>query len=341
MDTGYVAQTIPYDLLYQYLAQLLGAGPTKRTNRASAAPAAATPPLLAPGETTGGGGSADSGLGATEAEGTGKMSKEMSSVLGALSLGRSLTNTALSVLGMGVPALGPLGWGLTALGIANKFADPYATNPLGGAPTPEAISAARDVAGAFAANDLADARQAAIDEANMMTALDLSGLLSYSPDYAGETGQGFGNQGFGSNTLGNAQGQRETAGDAARAGGDYGTVGDPTSTPSVSNPDQQGMFGNSGGATGGADMGSDSAGRGGVGDSSQGAGTGASDRAKGGVDIIRKPTRLRFGEKPSATPEKVISIPKSMKKPGLQGNERQVRAGLQSSLQELLARRRR
>jgi hypothetical protein len=85
----------------------------------------------------------------SEPGGWGKMSGDLASAFSALGMGRSMANVAMGVMGMAVPALGPPGWGLSALGLANKAADPFQANPIGpygmGVETPEQAAIASNV----------------------------------------------------------------------------------------------------------------------------------------------------------------------------------------------------
>jgi hypothetical protein len=142
----------------------------------------------------------------------------------------------------------------------------------------------------------------------------------------------------------------------------YGTTG-PSSTPgpSVGNPDQAGMFnGTDPGATEN-DGTSTGTGRGSGGDGSTGGNTGGSEgggvgnagdgggsnRRKGGVFRASRPKteRITWGERGTApggrSGETAIFIPDRFQLPGLQENERVVRAALRRSLADILAGRRR
>lgn len=83
-----------------------------------------------------------------------------------------------------------------------------------------------------------------------------------------------------------------------------------------------------GGSTG--DPGAESAGFGGA---EGGVSTGGGyDFARGGSVKLRRPTRILAGERED---EQVIAIPQSMRRPGMQGRERQVRRGLKSAYSSL------
>lgn len=326
LDTGYVAQTIPYDLLYKYLAQLLGAGRNARTNQARTAST-----LLAPSEIPG------SGSGGTgPGQGTGEygpLEGQTKSMMGNLSLGRSLASTINSIAGLGIPGLGLIGVGapLTAVNLASTIASllgvPSGFDPSLGMPTAADIQSISDLEGAFAARAAAD--QAMADYADRVAAFaDPIALEAWGPrEIANITAAGYGDPGafggFGSNSLAGARGTEAGTPSTGTKGG-----GRNEGPNSVSNPDSP--FGND---RSGESASSDP---GGIGHDA--GDTGQAGYAAGGVKTFHKPERPLVGE---AGPEKGIFIPERMKRPGLQGNERQVRAGLQSSLRELLAARRR
>jgi hypothetical protein len=109
-----------------------------------------------------------------------------------------------------------------------------------------------------------------------------------------------------------------------------GTIGGGLAGVGQAPGDTRDQTGESGGATGGN---SDT---GGTSDSTGGSRGGeGSDRAWGGVDVFRRPGTLRFGERASATPETVVSVPQSMKRPGQQGNEPQVEQVMRQLLRAL------
>jgi hypothetical protein len=120
--------------------------------------------------------------------------------------------------------------------------------------------------------------------------------------------------------------------------GGWGTPS-PESTPSE-NPDPGwGGWGGepSGGVGGGAGgPGGDPGGQGSPsGDPSGQGGQGESGFRKGGVAVIRRPTVLQFGETTDAQPETVVSIPRSMFKPGRQQNEPEVMLAMKRLLRQL------
>jgi hypothetical protein len=68
----------------------------------------------------------------SEPGGWGKMSNEMSEALSAASLGKTMAQWGMGLAGVAAPAaLGPLGYGMMAMSVANKAADPFEANPLG------------------------------------------------------------------------------------------------------------------------------------------------------------------------------------------------------------------
>jgi hypothetical protein len=123
----------------------------------------------------------------------------------------------------------------------------------------------------------------------------------------------------------------------------YGTTG-PSGImgTGMANPDSpfgQATEGTGGGGpgSGGMDTGMGGFGGGpGTGSDPGGTGEGDTDYKRGGVKTFRKPTRPLVGE--GGEDEKGIFIPSRMKRKGLQGNERQVRRGLYSSLMDLTGR---
>jgi hypothetical protein len=276
-----------------------------------------------PVETEGGRGEAG-GKGTSE---SGPLSADERSTIGAIG---GLSSVASSVLGGAMPSPGKLGGaavgvlggalpGLnnfttaTTLGIlgisslADMLGAKREMDPWGGLETN--LQGVMDTEGAFAAASKAADLDAAISAYNDLVAADLTGLADYDARTAAkDAGWGPGGwegtpAGLGSTSLGGAQGKM----------GGRSSVG----APSVGNPDSPFSAG------GGPDPGnSDTAG---TADSTGGSRGGeGTDRARGGVDVIRKPMRLRFGERPAARPETVISVPRSMLRPGRQPREQAV-----------------
>ena len=85
-------------------------------------------------------------------------------------------------------------------------------------------------------------------------------------------------------------------------------------------------MGDAGGPTGGGPAGDS------MGESGVGAGTGSGEYAKGGAALFTKPSTPKVGE---AGPELGIFVPEFMKRPGLQGNEREVRSALMRAILSL------
>jgi hypothetical protein len=125
------------------------------------------------------------GVGGVEPGGWGKMDPGLATALG-------LTEKALAALAaFGIsPALGPLGMGLSIMGLANALAPGFSPNPLAGVPSEAQIAPLRDVNPSQAA-----ARQAERDAA--IQGLMESGFFGAGEEASSGLGGGFGGEGSG------------------------------------------------------------------------------------------------------------------------------------------------
>lgn len=289
-------------------------------------------------EDPGGGRGASPGFGGVGEPGWGPAPSPTGGFQGPIGAGISLGKTALGIGLSGAPSplsaiTAPLALGTLISKIAGQQPQ---RNPYAGVQT-SGFADVADVYGEVQASRAAMDSMAGITEANKDYGIgeealgDLGGFPGgiRSPGQIGWGSEGWASTdaagrsvgGFGSNTLGGGIGTRGTE-------GDFGST--TTNTPDVTGGNPDSPFGGGGGPSGGN---SDT---GGTSDSTGGSRGGEGpDRAKGGVDVFRRPGTLRFGERASATPETVVSVPQSMKRPGQQGNEPQVEQVMRQLLRAL------
>lgn len=354
----YLFQSLPYDVVYQLLANLINSKGKTTQTRPSGTPAVAQPKLVAPSDSGSGGAGPGQGTGEF-----GPLEGQTKSMMGNISSARSVASTlnsiAASLFGASLPGLGMVGVGgpLTAVNLASTIASllgmPSGYDPSLGLATPSDIQSINDLQGAFAARAAAD--QAMADYADRVAAF--SGPIAteaWGPaEIAGLIGGGYADPGtfggFGSNSLAGGRGSE-------RGNQSTATIGGPA--PSVTNPDSP--FGASdfgqterGGVPGDPDS-RDQGGRDAnstAGDTSSSPsegsrGTEGSDRKRGGVFRASRPKteRITWGERGTApggkSGETAIFIPDRMQLPGLQENEALVRRALRRNLMSLLADRR-
>jgi hypothetical protein len=279
------------------------------------------------------------GLGGVgQGQGTGEfgpLAGDVKSAISGFNTARGLANAIGGLFG-GIPGLGLVGPGFpasvvsAASTLAGLLGAPSGFDPSLGMPSAVDIQGIQDVQGVSAAQRAAEQAQADFNDrvasfsgpiANEAWGpAEIAGLPTYSA--AGETNPG-----------GTSMGST-----SANPGGTSGTVG-PGQAPG-DNRDQTAEA--SGGVSGGN---SDTSG---TADSTGGSrGNDGSDRRHGGVFRASSPKteKITWGERGTApggkSGETAIFIPDRFQLPGLQENERVVRAALRRSLADILAGRRR
>lgn len=246
----------------------------------------------------GGGGKGGTGISATGE--FGPMSSGMKSSFGNISNALSALSTLGTMLGVaGLAQLGPLGVVAGMPATASTLAEAFGAKPgfdiNFGVMSPTDIQSIRDYFGE-------DAAKRAAEDSKRQAEMNVRSVLGpLAAEDVGPPGLDLGDP---------TAAERAESMKSAAAGYEGGIMGG--ASPSDSSSSEGGNTGTSGGHAGGGDY------------------------AKGGVFRTTKPktARIKFGEKGTGG-ETAVFVPENMKKPGLQGREREVLAALEALLTQL------